>query len=357
MAKNEIQNRGNNPIAVLRSYLTTDSVKQRLEEILGKRAGAFGNSILNVMRNSQALQKCSPDSVMSAAMVAATMNLPIDPALGQAAIVPYKNSAQFQIMWRGAVQLCIRSGQYAAIHCSEIYKDELKSHNPITGEVEFNDPDTFKMRDAGDKKNVVGHYARFKLTTGFEKSDYMTHKQAMSHAKQYSKSYQSDLKYKKNTSAWSTDPIPMGNKTVLLRLLKGYGVMSIDMQDAFVADNSFEAAKADSDATAAKKTASTVVDTEFEEDKTPESDAPGDPAFMQDGPEEEKKESEEAEAGDEPKGDPSGFFVCQVKGCGLRFEEPRVVTKGKGKQAKTERQCPACFSKNIVNEKAFEDQA
>ncbi|KKK51899.1 hypothetical protein LCGC14_3110330, partial [marine sediment metagenome] len=206
-------------------------------------------------------------------MVAATMNLPIDPALGQAAIVPYKKSAQFQIMYKGVIQLCIRSGQYKAIHCSEIYKDELKSHNPITGEVKFHDPETYKMRNKGEKKNVVGHYAHFRLSRGFEKSDFMTCEQAMSHAKEYSKAYQSDLKYKKKSTPWSTDPIAMGNKTVLLRLLKKYGVMSMDMQDAFIADNTFEAARARSDDEVTARTGKKHVDVKMSDTETAEPEA------------------------------------------------------------------------------------
>lgn len=331
------------PLAKLRSYLAADSVKQRLEETLGKRAGAFANSIVNVMRGSAALQKCSPDSVMSAAMVAATMNLPIDPALGQAAIVPYKNTAQFQIMYRGVIQLCIRSGQYKSIHCSEIYRDELKSHNPITGVVTFHDPETYKMRDKGEKKNVVGHYAHFRLKSGFEKSDFMTHEQVMSHAEEYSKSYQSDIRYKKKTSAWSTDPIAMGNKTILLRLLKKYGVMSLDMQDAFVADNTFEAAQARSDDEVVAKTGKKHVDVKMTD--TEPTETPDDEEFMEDTDNLEETEAE---------GKPQGKLVCQS--CGSTFDEKMDIKKG----GKKWRGCPECNSKgvianpNYVNQDAFE---
>ena len=130
-----------NPVEQIKLYLSDESVKERFAEMLGKRGGAFTNSIINVVRGSSSLQNCSPASVMSAAVVAATLNLPIDPALGQAAIVPYGKVAVFQIMYKGLIQLCIRSGKYQTIHCSEIYKDELKSHNPITGIVKFKDPE------------------------------------------------------------------------------------------------------------------------------------------------------------------------------------------------------------------------
>ena len=281
--ENQIQPTGNNPVAIVRSYLSNIDVRKRLEETLGKRAGAFANSIINVVRNSAALQKCTPDSVMSAAMVAATMNLPVDPALGQAAIVPYGKQAVFQIMYKGITQLCIRSKQYATIHCSEIYRDELKSHNPITGEVVFNDPATFKLRyESKDDANVVGHYAYFKLLCGFEKSDFMTTAEAMAHAKKYSKAYQYDLRDGKKTSMWSKDPIPMGNKTVLIRVLSKYGVMSLDMQEAFIVEHrNFEQEQADADKKIRGEMGSEIIDVKPEPTPEPvEPETEGQPAFM-----------------------------------------------------------------------------
>ena len=278
---NQIQTRGNNPVAIVRNYLSNIDVKRRLEETLGKRAGAFSNSIINVVRNSQALQKCAPDSIMSAAMVAATMNLPIDPALGQAAIVPYGNKAVFQIMYKGITQLCIRSRQYATIHCSEIYRDELKSHNPITGEVVFNDPKTYKLRyESKNDENIVGHYAYFKLLSGFEKSDFMTTAEALAHAKKYSKAYQYDLRDKKKKSMWSIDPIPMGNKTVLIRVLSKYGVMSLDMQEAFIVEHrNFEQEQADADKMIDAETGSETIDADVTSEPV-DTEPDGQPAFM-----------------------------------------------------------------------------
>lgn len=245
MPNNELQRAGNNPVAKIKNYLADVSVKERFEEMLGKRAGAFTNSLINVVRNSNKLQKCTPESVISSAIVAATVNLPIDPALGQAAIVPYGKTAQFQIMYKGVTQLCIRSGQYEQIHCTEVYKDELEFWNPITGEIKFTDQSSWKMRSTAKQADVVGHFCRFKLVTGFGKCDYMTFDEALAHAKKYSKAYQYDLKDNKRLSKWSLDPVPMGNKTILLRLLTKYGVMSIEMQQAIIADHEdFEDAQA-----------------------------------------------------------------------------------------------------------------
>jgi recombination protein RecT len=224
-------------LAKIQEYVNNPDVRTRLKEMLGERAGAFGNSIINVFRNTAALQKCEPSTVMSAAMVAASMNLPIDPALGYAAIVPYGNSAQFQIMYKGLIQLCIRSGQYARIHNTEVYKDELKSYNPLTGKVEFNDLSTFKMRDEKNIANVVGYYSYFKLVSGFEGENFITTAEAMAHGKRFSKAYQYDIQQGKKASLWTLDPVAMGRKTSLKMLLSKYGIMSLEMQNAFIEES------------------------------------------------------------------------------------------------------------------------
>lgn len=257
--------KGNNPVAILRSYMEADVMKKRFEDMLGKRSGVFINSIINVYTNSTKLQKCTPVSYGAACIRAATFNLPIDPALGQAAIIPYGNTATFQIMYKGLTQLCIRTGKYKTIHCSEIYTDELLSHNPITGVVNFKDPANYKMRYEKKDGNVVGHYAYFKLLSGFEKSDYMTHSEAMAHGKKYSAAYKYDLKQKKKDSIWSTDPTVMCNKTVLIRLLSKYGVMSIEMQDALIGERQgFDESQKQAEETIEKETGSEPVEAEFE---------------------------------------------------------------------------------------------
>lgn len=332
------------PVGNLKVYLSEERVKVRFNEMLGKRGGAFTNSIINVVRNSSSLQKCSPESVISAAIVAATLNLPIDPALGQAAIVPYGKTAVFQIMYKGLTQLCIRSGQYATIHCSEIYADELKSHNPITGVVNFHDPSIYKMRyESKEGENVVGHYAYFRLISGFEKSDYMTHAEVMAHAKKYSKAYQKDLREKKKDSPWSINPIQMGNKTVLLRLEKKYGVMSIEMQDAIVQDNSFEAAESAAARKIDSEQGSEPIDANFESQ-------PPSPELAKDPLPDSKRNKKSKKKVAKKKTEKIKFlYVC--KNCGLQFNEPRVS----GTEANPVNICPStkCLSKNIV---ATEDE-
>jgi recombination protein RecT len=233
---------GSGPLATLMGYIQSAETQRRLKEMLDKRAGAFANSIINVVKGSKQLMdiaKVNPASIMSSAMVAASVNLPIDAALGFAAIVPYsgKNpAAQFQLMYKGLIQLAIRSGQYERIHDTEVYKDEIESYNPITGEIRFTDPPTWKMRAEGDPRNVAGFYTFFRLKTGFEASKYISFDEAMAHGRRFSKSFQADLHYAKASSLWSTDPISMGRKTCIKMLIGKYGILSIDLQEAFVSE-------------------------------------------------------------------------------------------------------------------------
>jgi recombination protein RecT len=326
----------------MKGYLSDESIKRRFEDILGKRSGAFINSIINVVGGSSQLlnvARTNPASVCRAAMRAATVNLAIDPALGHSAIVPYKNEAVFQIMYRGIIQLCIRSGQYKTIHCQEIYRDELKSHNPITGEVKFNDPKTFELRYSEKRTDgdVVGHYVYFKLITGFEKSDYMTRAEVMAHARRYSKAYQYDIKAGKKASPWSTDPIPMGNKTVLLRCLKKYGVMSIDMQEMFQQEyESFDEAQATASATINADMGSEAIPAEFVEQQ------PEEPK-----PEKGRRRTRKTrKAKAEPA--PPVTFKYKCNKCEAEFNEP------KGNEQKP--LCANCLSSEILLIAAAEDQ-
>jgi len=343
----EIQKRTEGPIGKVREYLANPDVKGRLLDILGKRAAAFSNSIINVVSGSKQLQdiaRDNPGSIMRAAMKAATVNLPIDPALGWAAIVPYGKEACFQIMYKGVIQLCIRSRQYKTINCSEIYADELKSNNPITGEVTFNDPETYKMRYQDNRdKHVVGHYIYFRLKTGFEKSGYISCKEALAHAKKYSKAYQYDLKFKKATSAWSTNYVEMGNKTVILKELKRYGVMSIDMQDALIAEHeTFEEAQTNASRMIAEESGSEPVDTTFEENDKPDPDDKPD-AETQAKIDKEKAKLAAADKKAKTKGkdkDAKPKYHCNNSKCKIDFQEPNATNVVKGSQ------CPNCLTWN-----------
>jgi len=211
----------------IKTLLADVNIKKRFEEILGKKAAGFMSSVINVVNGNDALKACDPMSVVASASIAATLDLPVDPNLGFAYIIPYKNKgaakAQFQIGYKGYVQLAMRTGLYKTMNVSEVYEGEIKSSNRITGEIEFD-------FDGKQSDKIVGYIAYFKLINGFEKILYMTTEEVMAHGKKFSKSF-----YREN-GLWQTDPHSMCLKTVFKRLLSKYGILSIEMQTAFKAD-------------------------------------------------------------------------------------------------------------------------
>ena len=170
----------------VKELLSQDKIKEKFGEVLGQKAPQFMASITNTVSGSAQLKKCPANSIIGAAFVAATYDLPIDSNLGFAAIVPKNESvwkpkkkdrekvpkAQFQMMYKGFIQLAIRSGYYERMNYAVVYKDELESYNPITGEIKFvEDFSNCKQRDAGDEANVAGYYAWFRLKTGYSQTE------------------------------------------------------------------------------------------------------------------------------------------------------------------------------------------
>lgn len=206
-----------------------------LTSVLAERKGEFINNLTAVVANDAKLQACEPVTLMYAALKATALRLPLDPNLGQAYIIPYKNNrerkteAQFQIGWKGFIQLAIRSGQFQAINTTDIREGELQGYNLMTGEVNV------QAVPERESKPVVGYLAYFKLTNGFAKSLYMTAEEIEQHATRYSQSYRG--KYK-DSSLWATDKDAMAKKTVLKLLLNRYAPLSVDMQNAVQADQS-----------------------------------------------------------------------------------------------------------------------
>lgn len=224
-------------LRAVKGLLNRGSIKERFNAILGKKSAQFTASLVNVVSGSGKLLECDPNSIMAAAFVAATYDLPIDSNLGFSAIVPYKGKAQFQMMYKGFVQLAIRSHEYQKMNCSEVYEDELVGYNPITGECQFvSDFSQCSQRAKGEFGKIVGYYAWFRLLCGYTAELYMSRAEVDYHAKKYSKSYQYDLRYGRQTSLWSTNFDVMAKKTVLKQLLSRWGILSIDVQRAIQDD-------------------------------------------------------------------------------------------------------------------------
>lgn len=211
----------------IKHLFSSDAVSKRFAELLGNRAPAFITSVLQVVASNDMLKNADPASVYHVAAVAATMNLPLNNNLGYAYIVPYKDKngnvvAQFQMGYKGFIQLAHRTGQFKTIAAAAIYEGQLISENPLTG---------FKFDFTKKSEKVIGYAAYFLLHNGFEKTLFMPIETVEAHAKKYSKSF---AKY--GSGLWKDDFESMANKTVLKLLLSKYAPLSIDIQNAVVND-------------------------------------------------------------------------------------------------------------------------
>lgn len=213
--------------ATLKSMINDERTKNKFKEMLGNKAAGFLTSLMNTTNGNAQLQQANPNSILKAGAIAATLDLPIDPNLGFAYIVPYnnkgKNEAQFQMGYKGFVQLAIRTGQYKRINVTELYEGQFESYDPITDELKYNLNNRLS--------DEITHYvAYFQTINGFEKYNVMSKEEIENHAKKFSKTYS----YK--GSSWQTNFNTMAKKTVLKLLLSKFGILSIEMQTAQKAD-------------------------------------------------------------------------------------------------------------------------
>lgn len=209
----------------VKNLIGSDGIKQKFNEMLGKKAPGFLSSIVTVAGSKAMASITDAMSVISAASVAASLDLPVNPSLGWAWIVPYKGQASFQLGWKGYVQLAQRSGLYKGMDVTEVYEGEIKSYDRFTGTVE-------RGERVSDK--VVGYYAWFELLNGFRKEAYWTRDEVIAHVNRYSQAGKSALS--KKYGVWYDEFDKMAKKTVFSNLIKTWGPLSIEMQQAAIAD-------------------------------------------------------------------------------------------------------------------------
>lgn len=223
---------------MLNSLLDGEKMRKRFEELLGKRTPQFLSSLVSMINDSKDLQEAfyqSPMSVIKSALQAATYDLPIDPALGFAYIVPFNNSykdengkwqkkkqATFVIGYKGMTQLCLRTGAYARIpDAVDVREGELIRYDRLTGDAEFA---WIEDEDAREELPIIGYAGYFRLKNGAEKTIYMSKKQIEAHEKKNRKG--ADM-----GKDWREDFDSMARKTVIRRLCGKYALMSIEYQD------------------------------------------------------------------------------------------------------------------------------
>lgn len=213
-----------------------DDVKQKFADLLGKRSSSFMTSVLQIVSQNELLAKADPQSIYHSACVAATLDLPLNQNLGFAYIVPYgakqkdgtyKQVAQFQMGYKGFIQLSQRSGQFRTINCSDVREGEIKSKDRLTGDYTFAwiESETERL-----KAPVIGYVAYFELLNGFSKMLYMSTDQLRNHGTKFSQTF------KKGYGLWKDDFENMASKTVLKLLLSKFAPLSVEMQKSVIVD-------------------------------------------------------------------------------------------------------------------------
>ena len=218
---------------IMNAMLDGENLRNRFNDLLGKRAPQFISSIVSLVNSDKNMQQAfyeSPMTVIQASLKAASFDLPVDQNLGYAYIVPFNNfnkdsgtskmEATFILGWKGMHQLAIRTGAYKTINVVDVREGELKSYNRLTEEIEI---EFIEDEDERESKPVIGYVGYYRLVNGTEKTIYMTVKQIENHEKKFRKG-------KYQGKGWRDDWDAMARKTVYRRLIGKWGVMSIEYQ-------------------------------------------------------------------------------------------------------------------------------
>jgi recombination protein RecT len=224
----------------LTAYLTQDAVKNQINNVIGGKEGQrFISSIVSAVNNNPALQECTNQSILSGALLGQSLKLSPSPQLGHYYLVPYADKergkvAQFQMGYKGYIQLAIRSGQYKKLNVLAIKEGELEYFDPLNEDIKVNL--MYDRLDEREEMETVGYYCMFELVNGFRKAIYWTKNRMNNHAIRYSPGYKRDIEKNTNWTFWSKDFDSMAYKTMIRQLISKWGVMSIDMQMAFDSD-------------------------------------------------------------------------------------------------------------------------
>lgn len=221
------------------AYLTQDAVKNQINNVIGGKDGQrFISAIVSAVNTNNMLQECTNQSILSGALLGESLKLSPSPQLGQYYLVPFNDKnlgkvAQFQLGYKGYIQLAIRSGMYKKLNVLAIKEGELKYFDPLNEEIEC-----ILITDEAEreKAETVGYYAMFEYTNGFRKAIYWSKAKMQAHAEKYSAGYKKDLAQGTKYTFWAKDFDGMAYKTMLRQLISKWGIMSIEMASAIDAD-------------------------------------------------------------------------------------------------------------------------
>lgn len=221
------------------TLIKSDAVQASLNSTLGDamKAKTFTSSLISAVSTNNALRECEGMSIISSALLGEALNLSPSPQLGHYYLMPFKGKdnvsrATFVLGWKGYYQLALRSGQYRTLDAVAIKEGELKKYNPITGEIEI---DAIENPVEREKAKTIGYYAYFELLNGFKKQIYWSRERMDAHAEKYSMGYKAHKGY----TFWEKDFDGMALKTMLRQIISKYGIMSTEMQKAYINDNTY----------------------------------------------------------------------------------------------------------------------
>lgn len=226
------------------TFMTSDAVKNKINQMIaGKDGNKFITSIISLVSNNPAIAECEHSTILASALLGETLKLSPSPQLGQYYIVPFKENnkdgslkrivAQFQIGYKGYIQLAIRSGYYKKMNVLSIKDGELVKYNPLDETIEV---DLIEDEEKRENTATIGYYAMFEYQNGFTKTVYWSKAKMEAHAKKYSQAYRTDLKRNWKYSFWSKDFDAMAYKTMLRQLISKWGIMSVEFQTAVTND-------------------------------------------------------------------------------------------------------------------------
>lgn len=228
---NEVTVKQQTPLQRFNGVMKDTRTQEYLTSVLGSKKDQFVTTLISAVANNENLQQCEPMSLMYTAMKATALGLPIDPNLGYAAMIPFRDTkagktlCQFQIQRDGWMELLMRTGQVKFVANEIVHEGELVKHNKFTGEYVFDE-------DKKTSDKVIGYMAYIKLTNGFEKTVYWTVEECKAHALRYSQTF------KKGYGVWKDNFDAMALKTVLKHIIKKYAPKSVEVLSAMSDDQS-----------------------------------------------------------------------------------------------------------------------
>jgi len=220
-------------LTVFNQTITNQRTQDYLAQVLGDKKASFVNNITALVSNSANLQECDPITILYAGIKATALDLPLDANLGFTYVIPFKDNkaqktvAQFQIGYKGFIQLAMRSGQFKTINVRDVRDGEIKGEDFVSGEFQFD-----MLKENRESAPIIGYVAYFKLLNGFEKMTYWSKSELEAHGKNFSQTY------KRGFGLWKDNFDAMAKKTAIKILLSKYAPLSVEMQGAITYDQS-----------------------------------------------------------------------------------------------------------------------